>query len=88
MLLLPRGVWTPAAAWALAPPPKKKEAAWVRSWERFSRGEPVDAIAMTQESGKAIQSSTVVGHLLLALQAGSTRTLTPNPYTEHPTPNT
>ena len=68
--MLPRGVWTPAAAWALAPPPKKKEAAWVKSWERFSKGEPVDAIAMTQESGKAIQSSTVVGHLLLALQAG------------------
>ena len=52
----------------------------MRSWERFSKGEPVDAIAMTQESGKAIQSSTVVGHLLLALQAGSTLTRTPNPY--------
>jgi len=70
VLLLPDGVWTPAAAWALAPPPKPKAAAWEKSWQRFGSGQPVDAIAMTQESGKPIQSSTVVGHLFLALQAG------------------
>ena len=36
---------------------------------RFNRGESVDAIAMTQESGKPIQSRTIVGHLLTALTA-------------------
>jgi len=83
VLLLPRGVWTPAAAWALAPPPKPKAAAWEKSWQRFGMGQPVDAIAMTQESGKAIQPSTVVSQLSLALQAGTTvnltLTLTPTP---------
>ena len=66
----------PGSCSTLAPPPKPKAAAWEKSWQRFGMGQPVDAIAMTQESGKAIQPSTVVSHLFLALQAGTTVTLT------------
>ena len=72
------GVVTPASAWRYAvykpktrkghppePPP------WEVSWDRFhNRGESVEAIAMTQVSGRAINPSTVTGHLLEAIAQG------------------
>jgi len=70
VMQLPAGVFEPRAAWALAPPRGKKPPAWEASLCQFGRGKSVDAIAMTQESGRAIQPRTVIGHLLTALTAG------------------
>ena len=70
---LPAGTYTPARPWSLAVPPAGKKApAWEMSWRRFQEGkkESVEMIALTQESGKAIQPSTVTGHLLAALVQG------------------
>ena len=52
--------------------PNKKTglAAWEASYMRFKKGEHPQTIAMKQQSGKAIQVSTVIGHLLEALTQG------------------
>jgi len=49
---------------------KGKPPAWEVSYCRFAKGERIKAIAMTQESNKPIQPSTVVAHLLTALMHG------------------
>lgn len=49
-------------------------ATWEASYERYCKGETPHAIAMSQSSGKPIQTSTVVGHLLEALTHGRTIT--------------
>lgn len=43
---------------------------WAESLERFTSGERPDSIAVTQSSGKAVQTATIVGHLLTALEHG------------------
>mmetsp|Transcript_48223 Transcript_48223/g.40819 ORF Transcript_48223/g.40819 Transcript_48223/m.40819 type:complete len:199 (+) Transcript_48223:3-599(+) len=40
---------------------------WEASYQKFAAGQHPQAIAMDQESGKPIQASTVVGHVLEAL---------------------
>jgi len=71
VMRLPPGKYTPAKPWALAVPPAgKKPPAWEASWRRFQNGESLEKIALTQESGKAIQPLTVQGHLLSALVQG------------------
>ena len=40
------------------------------SLERFQNGETPETIALSQEGGKAIQTATVIGHLLDALTQG------------------
>ena len=72
-LPLPPGRFTPAGPWALAKPPPaagKKPANWEESWRRFTAGEGAEVIAMQQPSGKPVQTSTVVGHVLTALTQG------------------
>ena len=72
------GTVTPAAPWRFAVyKPKKKKGfpdeppPWEVSWRRFQLGgESVEAVAMTQTSGRAVQPSTVAGHLLEALAQG------------------
>lgn len=49
---------------------KGKLPPWEVSYERFMRGENPEAIAMKQDSGKMIQTTTVVGHLQEALLQG------------------
>ena len=69
-MALPPGSYQPAR-WALAKvpkpgkggaPPKKQN--WEVSLERFQNGETPETIALSQEGGKAIQTATVIGHLL------------------------
>jgi hypothetical protein len=71
------GVWAPSTPWlhAKLPGSTKSTPAWVSSWERWSRGEHPEAIAMKQVNNKGqpkapIKASTVVSHLLTALQCG------------------
>jgi len=40
---------------------------WEQSYERFKKGEHIEAIAMNQENGKPVQAQTIVGHILEAL---------------------
>jgi hypothetical protein len=44
--------------------------AWEASYARFANGESLEKIALTQESGKPIQPSTVTSHLMTALTQG------------------
>lgn len=71
VMVLPSGVYQPKP-WALAVPPAgKKPPAWEASHGRFhTGGESLEKIALTQENGKSIQPSTVLGHLLTALTQG------------------
>ena len=78
-LVLPRGAWQPSAPWLLAEEAswstkvtKKgmKKANWLLSYERFSRNETCETIAMTQPSGRSIKAATVSGHVLIAMTHG------------------
>lgn len=63
----------PNNSWRYAvykPNKKTGEAAWEASYNRFSKGEHPQTIAMQQKSGKPIQVGTVVGHILEALTQG------------------
>ena len=66
---LPAGTY--AQKWALATyvaPKNGKQRAWEVSYERFAlKGEAPEVIAVSQASGRAIQTLTVVRHLLEAL---------------------
>ena len=71
--------FAPVKPWpfALYKPRKKKGCPdepppWETSWRRFAGGEAPAAIALTQPSGRAVQVTTVVGHLLEALTQGRT----------------
>jgi superfamily II DNA helicase RecQ len=72
------GVLTPTTPWlfALYKPRKKKGVpdqppTWEVSYDRFvKKNESPSAIAMTQDTGRAVQVGTVVGHLLEALVQG------------------
>lgn len=66
---LPPGTFQPQT-WTLAKVDGKKVQAWEASWQRFQSGDKLQAIALTQTSGKPIQPSTVLGHLLTALTHG------------------
>jgi hypothetical protein len=69
-MVLPEGVFAAKKAWMHAVYKVAKNGklpAWESSYTRFNKGEHPQAIAVDQESGKAIQSSTVVGHILEAL---------------------
>ncbi|KAL1520774.1 hypothetical protein AB1Y20_022339 [Prymnesium parvum] len=69
-LVLPKGE-VERPAWKLAVPPKgKKTPAWFVSCERFRQGEAIEKIAMQQESGKPVLTSTIVKHLLTACTHG------------------
>jgi hypothetical protein len=72
-LAFPAGPFTPAKPWPYAVykvPKNGKRPAWEESYQRFSAGEHVDAIAMTPSSGKAVLPRTVRGHVLTALLHG------------------
>ena len=76
------GTITPREPWAFAvyKPRKAPKAAgggmlkpnWELSYDRFTAGEHIEAIALTQPNDKAIQPATVFGHLMEALQHGKT----------------
>jgi RecQ zinc-binding len=71
MLLL--GELNPSEPWQYAVYKKVKKtgmACWEASYMRFVNGESPQAIAMSQPSGKPIQTATVVGHILDALTHG------------------
>ena len=76
--LMKFGNVTPTAPWtyALYKPRKKKGAPdqpplWEVSYNRFTKkNEDPNSIALTQESGRALQVTTVIGHLLEALCQG------------------
>ena len=74
--MLPEGAFKPANAWMHAVykvAKNGKKPAWEASYEAFSRGganSHPSAIAMNQESGKPIQTQTVVGHVLEAMGHG------------------
>lgn len=69
-IALPRGLQT-FKTWPLAvEKPAKKPKAWALSCERHAAGESCAAIAANQPSGKAIQTATVVRHLLTAAVHG------------------
>lgn len=73
MFFQPGETVTPKKPWTYSvykPNKKTGMAAWEASYVRFTKGEHPQTIAMSQQSGKAIQVSTVVGHLLEALQQG------------------
>ena len=68
---------TPKTPWKLAEYRPKKGSGgtmvppnWEQSYNRFQKGEHVEAIAMTQSNGKAIQPATVLSHLFEALTHG------------------
>ena len=68
---------TPKTPWKLAEYKPKKGSGgtmippnWEQSYNRFQKGEHVEAIAMTQSTGKAIQPATVLNHLFEALTHG------------------
>ena len=70
-------VVTPKTHWKLAEYKPRKGTGgtvippnWEQSYNRFQKGEHVEAIAMTQSTGKAIQPKTVVSHLFEALTHG------------------
>ena len=66
-IINPKKPWT----YSVYKPNKKTGlASWEISYERFKKGEHPQTIAMKQKSGKAIQVSTVIGHLLEALTQG------------------
>lgn len=70
---LPQGPWAPSAKWSGAiykPGARGAKPPWEVSYERFSCGESLQAIAMQQPSKKPIQASTVCGHVLQALTHG------------------
>ena len=71
--------FAPVTPWPFAVyKPRKKKGCpdepppWETSWRRFAGGEAPAAIALTQPSGRAVQVTTVVGHLLEALTQGRT----------------
>lgn len=69
-MVLPEGEFTAAKAWTHAVYKVAKNGklpVWETSYIRFKKGEHPQAIAMDQESGKPVQSNTVVGHILEAL---------------------
>lgn len=69
---IPTGLWTPAK-WAGAVYKPGKGGAkppWEVSYDRFAKGEGIQSIAVKQLKGKPIQTSTVVGHLQVAMQHG------------------
>jgi len=69
----PSGIWNPPHKWVGAiykPGAKGKLPPWEVSYTRFRQGEHPEAIAMKQDSGKAIQVNTVIGHLSEALMQG------------------
>lgn len=73
MYFKPGEIVTPSKPWKYAvyrPNKKTGMAAWEASYVRFKKGEHPQTIAITQQSGKAIQVSTVIGHLLDALVQG------------------
>ena len=68
---------TPKTPWKLAEYRPKKGSGgtmvppnWEQSYNRFQKGEHVEAIAMTQSNGKTIQPATVLSHLFEALTHG------------------
>ena len=80
-LALPKGVFRAAAGHVCPPyipdagvasssrgkPPKLPT--WAASTDRFARGETLASIALSQETGRAIQVATVRGHVLKGLVA-------------------
>jgi len=70
MMCLPPGSWTPPQQWEHAVYKQGKGGSkppWEVSYDRWTAGESVQAIAMKQASGKAVQASTVGNHVMGAL---------------------
>jgi len=70
MMCLPPGEWKPPQAWEHAVYKQGKGGSkplWEVSYDRWSAGDSLQAIAMTQASGKPIQVGTVGGHINTAL---------------------
>jgi len=67
---LPSGNYVPVEKWEYAVykvGPKGKTPAWETYWKRFQKGEHPEAIAMTPESGKPVQVTTVINNILTGL---------------------
>mmetsp|Transcript_82931 Transcript_82931/g.231287 ORF Transcript_82931/g.231287 Transcript_82931/m.231287 type:complete len:890 (-) Transcript_82931:160-2829(-) len=73
VMTLPDGDFTPSKPWEHAVYKmrgKGKPPIWELSYNRFHAGEHPEAIAMTPETGKPVQVSTVVGHIFEAIKHG------------------
>jgi len=75
LLIIPDGPMRPQKRWpflkeTVGSTKNPRPASWVLSARRYESGESAERIAMTQESGKPIKTSTVVNHLFTAVQAG------------------
>eukprot|EP00808_Paulinella_micropora_P018760 g44922.t1 len=71
-VIFPKGNYQPTKAWAVYKGRKGgKPLSWEISYQRFQQGmEGVSAIATNQPTGKPIQESTVVDHILTGLLHG------------------
>lgn len=69
VMVLPQGIWTPPMQWPKAvykPAKGGAKSPWEVSYDRFSKGESMQAIAMNQQK-KPIQVATVLGHICQAI---------------------
>lgn len=72
-MILPDTPFQPTKAWDFAnykPNKKTGLATWESSYNRFSRGEHPQSIAMSPDNGRPIQVNTVLGHVMDALLYG------------------
>lgn len=72
-IALPPGLFTPKRPWRHAVYSTLKNGAkksWEVSYDRFCQGEGTDVIAVSQPTGRVLQESTIVGHVLQALEMG------------------
>ena len=72
-MIIPDQVFSPESAWehfVYKPVKKTGKAAWESSYERFTTGEPIQAIAMNPSNGRPIQVATVMGHIFDGLLSG------------------
>jgi ATP-dependent DNA helicase RecQ/Werner syndrome ATP-dependent helicase len=64
-------VETPGWEFAMYKPGRKgAPPTWEVSYERFRKGESIETIALTQESGKPLQPTSIINHLFEALAQG------------------
>lgn len=73
MTFKPGDILKPVNSWRYAvykPNKKTGMAAWEASYNRFTKGEHMQTIAVTQASGKPIQVATVISHILDAIAHG------------------
>jgi hypothetical protein len=72
-MIIPEQAFSPKSAWEYfiyKPVKKTGKAAWESSYDRFTAGEPIQAIAMNPSNGRPIQVATVMGHIFDGLLSG------------------